>query len=378
MDLLLSPTRPGVGYLFLGQLDGPDAFFSGVHWSASTGFDSDLVITSQGTTLSLAASPSPVFIREDGTGAFCVFSEHNLEDADENQIPVVNAHCSDSDTLLAGVFDAASPQDLENAFTPAATQGENASISGGEVAASLVDATYDGGDTLLSVFYREDENGTVQLYSRARVDGLWEDFLLPITTSVTASYTTAQANGFPIRPAVTALSPGRFLVVWPMYDLDSKRASLFYSVRDSDGLWGRPKSMGVDIYWAADELIDSEGISVVDGLWLYSNGDGEAALALRYLGGEHDDMADTDEIARKWVFSRFTDTSESWDEMSIHGRPGYEEDKYVGCIPSEAPDGLNHCSQPPSGAVFSDGSAVIVFPMSDNELRARLGSVTYQ
>ena len=378
MDLLLSPTRPGIGYLFLGQMDADEAFFSGVHWSASTGFDSDPVLTSQGTTLSLNSSPSHVFIREDGTGAFCVFSEHNLEDAEGNRIPVVNAHCSDSDTLLAGVFDASEPSDLENAFTPVATAGQNASVSGEEVAASLVDAAYDGADTLLAVFYREDESGTVQLHSRGRVAGVWEDFLLPVTTSVTASYTTAQENSFPIRPAVTALSPGRFLVVWPMYELDENRLGLFYSVRDGDGIWARPKSMGIDIFWQADGLIDGAGLSVVDGLWLYSNGDGEAALAVRYLGSEHDDMASSDEIARKWIFSRFTDTSESWDDASIHGRPGYEEDKYVGCIPSEAPDGLNHCSQPPSGAVFSDGSAVIVFPMSDNELRARLGSVIYQ
>ncbi len=89
-------------------------------------------------------------------------------------------------------------------------------------------------------------------------------------------------------------------------------------------------------------------------------------------------MGGTEDIARKWIFTRFTDTSESWDNLSIHGRPGYEDDQYVGCIPSEAPDGLNHVSQPPSGAVFSDGSAVIVFPMSDNEKRARLGSVIYQ
>ncbi len=373
MDLLLSSERPGVGYLFGAQVPASAPVLSGAHWSASSGFDSDLVHTDRDITLSTTGDASPVLIREDSGGGFCLFTEG--PDITDSSISVIHAHCSAADSLLLEDF--ADGTTLGDAFSPAANSAIDASITGNESSSGLVDAAFDGVETLLAVFYRDDEDGASQLYSRARVGGVWEDYLVQITSAVNAAYTTPFEKSFPIRPAVAALSESRFLVVWPGYDFSNRRASLFYATRDEEGAWSRPSSMGLDFLWPEDGNVDSGGSnSVLDGLWLSSNRTGEAALAVRYLGDETSDMSDLSEVPRKWVFARYSEEAEAWDTAAIRSRPGYDEDGLVGCVPAEV--GLNHCTQPPSGAVFSDGSAVLVFPMEDNEKRARLGTVTYQ
>jgi hypothetical protein len=264
---------------------------------------------------------------------------------------------------------------LQEAFNPQLTSGTDASISGTNAAALVVSAS-DGQGEILVLFWREDDSGSYQLVSRARQDGNWDAELKVITTLDSSGYTSAMEQDYPVPPAVTALSAGRFLAVWQAYDLTAGVARLFFSIRDAAGVWARARSVGIDIIYDPDEgVLFDDSRAVLDGLWLFSNGAGEAALAVRYFGSDAA-AANMTELPRRWVFTRFSDSEFAWGEFVTRARPDYEDVEEVGCVASNT--SLNHCTHPPSGAVFSDGSAVIVFPTEDNEGRARLGSVIFE
>jgi hypothetical protein len=372
MDLWISSERPGTGALLVAQESSAPVLWS-AYWNRTSGLDSVLLNSSKEIEgLMLGGHASGVEWLEDDAGNLCAFYENSVN---ESSSSVINSHC-----LVTGSFTSGSYSDVETfqeTFTPSLSSGVDASISGGN-AASLFAVAKDGHGTLVVVFFRKDDDGDSQLVSRERIDGVWSDELVQITTSVTGSYQTPQDILIPVRPALTALSEGRFLVVWPGYLTDDGQGTLFYSIRDSSGGWARPKSVGVTLLWdEAEGPIADDSRTALDGVWLFSNGAGEAALAVRYFGDDAD--ADTiDDIPRRWVFSRFSDQLSEWDTFATRARPGYESDELVGCRGNDAGVTVLHCTLPPSGAVFSDGSAVIVFPTEDNDQRARLGTVVFE
>lgn len=372
MDLWISSDRPGTGALLVAQESSAPVLWS-AYWNRTSGLDSVLLNSSKELQgLMLDGKSSPLEWVEDDAGNLCALHE-NAEN--ESSSSVINSHCLVTGSLTSGSY--SDVETFQETFTPALDSGVDASISGGNEA-SLFAVAKDGQGTLVVVFFRMDDDGSSQLVSRERIDGVWSDELVQITTSVTGSYQTPQDIFIPVRPALTSLGEGRFLVVWPGYLMDDGMGTLFYSIRDSGGGWTRPKSVGVTLLWdEAEGPIADDSRTALDGLWLFSNGDGEAALAVRYFGDDAD-ASTVDDIPRRWVFARFSDELSEWDTFAARGRPGYEDNELVGCVASDAGMSPLHCTTPPSGAVFSDGSAVIVFPTEDNDQRARLGTVVFE
>jgi len=363
-DLWLSSDYPGQGAYFGAQGD-ISPVLSGIYWSRSGGLASTHAVCSKSMLSTLTSRASGLQVQDDGLGSLCIFTE------DSEQI---QAHCVDTGDLQANAF--YSDSALEEVFTPPMSSGEDASISGVNPAALVASATDQQG-TVLTLFWRESDEGGYQLVARERVAGAWSEDLILVATLDSLNYTSAMEEGFPIPPALTALSAGRFLAVWQAYDVAAGLAVLYYSVRDTEGAWTRARSMGLDIIHDPAGEIGAASRSSVDGLWLFSNGAGEAAFAMRYLGSDAA-AADITEVPRRWVFSRYSDSESAWGEFVARARPDYEDVEEVGCTPDDLKSTINHCSHPPSGAVFSDGSAVIVFPTEDNEGRARLGTVVFQ
>jgi len=360
-------------------------------WSAS---HSDGVTHATKVTSSFLGQASnreekPLLVN-DRAGRVCVLGEFSLSGTDS-----LRAHCIETSLWVADSFGSGSS--LSSSFSPTFSQTTGALLSSTETGGFAAVAGPAG--EIMVVFYQEDELGNPNWVYTRILDGVAEEdgpFLIGSegfpAPFVAVSSQIGQDNFLHTHaPAVTYLGEGKYLAVGEAIASESQLQSVFYTIFDPETLtWSDPEYLlDQDFEFSAEAPLPVEGVH------LFSNEAGEAMVAIPWLSLAYDVDADGEidatEYGRQVLAGRFSLSRGGWGSVDTFGRPGisYSLNNYTdyACVPAEKnaqsdPDTgdsqLPSCTLPPKGAVFEDGSAVLIYPMQDNEGVFRLAAVAFR